>query len=317
MTRNAPDTNGTRPEATAGFRNVVRIYQAASGEVHALRGVDVDFPRGSVTAIAGPSGGGKSTLLSILALRDRASAGAVTLFGDDVTRARGSALKALRRTGIAWVPQRPSHGLLPHLSARDNLVQIARIRGRREGWTPDEALDLLGLTPRAAGRPGQLSGGEQQRLAVAAALMHAPPLVVADEPTAELDDPNADRVIEAFMAVAEQGTTCVLSTHDSRALRHLPRVLHLRQGVLSAERSGTGQRASGQIRTAEAVIDSAGRLQLPPEALLLFPGRRAAVRIEGGAVILDPPGPSDSLAPAPSNGLAEPTPTDLPEVPRD
>lgn len=273
----------------AGFQNVVRIYQAASGEVHALRGVDVTFSRGSVTAIAGPSGGGKSTLLSILALRDRASAGTVTLFGGDVTRARGSVIKTLRRKMIAWVPQRPSHGLLPHLSARDNLVQIARIRGRSEGWTPDEALDLLGLSSRAAGHPGRLSGGEQQRLAVAAAVMHAPDLVVADEPTAELDDPNAERVIAAFLAVAERGTTCVLSTHDSRALRLLPRVLHLRQGVLSAERSGTAERVSGQIRRAEAVIDSAGRLQLPPDALRLFPGRRVSVRIEGGAVILDPP----------------------------
>jgi ABC-type lipoprotein export system ATPase subunit len=276
-------------EPTAGFASVVRIYQAASGEVHALRGVDVDFPRGSVTAIAGPSGGGKSTLLSILALRDRVTAGTVMLFGNDVTRARGTTLKALRRSAIAWVPQRPSHGLLPQLSARDNLVQIARIRGRTTGWTPDEALELLGLTARAGGRPGQLSGGEQQRLAVAAAVMHAPELVVADEPTAELDDPNADRVIAALTAVAEQGTTCVVSTHDSRALRHLPRVLHLRHGVLSAERSGTAESASGQVRTAEAVIDSAGRLQLPPEALRLFPGRRVAVRIDGGTVILDPP----------------------------
>ena len=275
--------------ATAGFANVVRIYRAASGEVHALRGVDAEFPRGSVTAIAGPSGGGKSTLLSILALRDRASAGTVTLFGNDVTRARGATLKALRRRSIAWVPQRPSHGLLPHLTAIENLVQIARIRGRSEGWTPEAALDLLGLTPRAGGRPGRLSGGEQQRLAVAAALMHAPDLIVADEPTAELDDPNADRVIAALMEVAAQGTTCVLSTHDSRALRLLPRVLHLRQGVLSAERSGAGERASGEVRTAEAVIDSAGRLQLPPEALRLFPGRRAAVRIEGDTVVLDQP----------------------------
>jgi ABC-type lipoprotein export system ATPase subunit len=277
------------PVVTAGFENVVRIYQSASGEVHALRGVDVEFPRGSVTAIAGPSGGGKSSLLSILALRDRASAGTVRIFGDDVTRARGRALTRLRRTAVAWVPQRPAHGLLPHLSAMENLQQIAKIRGRTEGWTAAEALDLLGLAHRAEGRPGRLSGGEQQRLAVAAALMHAPELVVADEPTAELDDPNADRVISAFLAVAELGTTCVLSTHDARALRHLPRVLHLRQGVLSAERAGRGESGSGRVRTAEAVIDSAGRLQLPPDALRLFPGRRASVRIEDGRVVLDPP----------------------------
>jgi ABC-type lipoprotein export system ATPase subunit len=278
-----------RTPETAQFRNVVRIYQAVSGEVHALRGVDVDFPAGSLTAIAGPSGGGKSTLLSILALRDRASAGAVTMFGQDVTRIRGSALNTLRREKIAWVPQRPGHGLLPHLSARDNLLQVARTRRQDRGWTADEALDRLGLRHRAAARPGHLSGGEQQRLAVGAALMHAPPLVVADEPTAELDDANAAVVIEAFGTIAAEGTTCVLSTHDSRALRRLPRVLHLRQGVLSAERSGTGEHASGQVRRAEAVIDSAGRLQLPPEALALFPGRRALVGVSEGVVVLEPP----------------------------
>lgn len=274
---------------TAVFDNVVRIYRGASGEIHALRGVDAGFPRGSVTAIAGPSGGGKSTLLSILALRDQASAGTVTLFGQDVTQAPAPVLRELRRRSIAWVPQRPGHGLLPHLTALENLAQIARIRGRSEGMSGPEALALLGLEHRADGRPGRLSGGEQQRLAVAAALMHAPDLVVADEPTAELDDPNAERVIAAFRSAAEQGTTCVLSTHDARALRILPRVLQLRQGVLSAERSGS--ESFGAVPVPEAVIDGAGRLQLPPEALTLFPGRRAAVRIEGGAVILEPPSP--------------------------
>jgi putative ABC transport system ATP-binding protein len=274
---------------TAAFDSVVRIYRSAGGEVHALRGVDADFPRGSVTAIAGPSGGGKSTLLSILALRDRASAGTVTMFGRDVTRARGRALTGLRRRDIAWVPQRPGHGLLPHLSARDNLVQVAGIRGRSEGWGADEVLERLGLGHRADATPGRLSGGEQQRLAVAAAIMHAPGLVVADEPTAELDDPNAERVISALLELAATGTTCVLSSHDSRALRLLPRVLHLRQGVLSAERAGTGEVSSGVARTAEAVIDGAGRLQLPPDALRLFPGRRATVLLEDGAVVLRPP----------------------------
>ncbi|GLY33644.1 ATP-binding cassette domain-containing protein [Kineosporia sp. NBRC 101731] len=280
----------TSDDITAGFRSVVRIYQAVSGEVHALRGVDVDFPRGSLTAIAGPSGGGKSTLLSILSLRDRASAGTVTMFGTDVTRARGSVLNGLRRNGIAWVPQRPAHGLFPHLTAMENLRQVARTRGRTQGLAPGAVLEMLALSHRADARPARLSGGEQQRLAVAAALTHAPDLVVADEPTAELDDDNAGRVIAALRSIAAAGTTCVLSTHDSRALRLLPRVLHLRHGVLSAERSGTElHEESGRARTADAVIDGAGRLQLPPEALQLFPGRRARVRIEEGRVILQAP----------------------------
>ncbi|GAB6903337.1 ABC transporter ATP-binding protein [Kineosporia succinea] len=277
----------TTPESrTAGLSNVVRIYRAVSGEVHALRGVDVDFPPGGITAIAGPSGGGKSTLLSILALRDRASAGTVTLFGTDVTQARASVLKTLRRTSIAWVPQRPAHGLFPHLTAIENLRQASMIRGRPDGLEPEAALDLLGLSHRAAARPNRLSGGEQQRLAVAAALTHAPALVVADEPTAELDDDNAERVLAALTTVAASGTTCVVSSHDPRALRRLPRVLHLRHGVLSAERSGAELL---ETREADAVIDSAGRLQLPPEALALFPGRRTRVRIVDGQVVLKAP----------------------------
>jgi ABC-type lipoprotein export system ATPase subunit len=266
--------------------NVVRIYRAVSGEVHALRGVDVDFPAGGITAIAGPSGGGKSTLLSILALRDRASAGTVTLFDTDVTQARGSTLKALRRSTIGWVPQRPAQALFPHLTAIENLRQTARVRGGSDGLDPGAALDLLGLSHRADARPNRLSGGEQQRLAVAAALTHAPALVVADEPTAELDDGNAERVLRALAAVAAEGTTCVLSSHDPRALRRLPRVLHLRHGVLSAERSGA---EVTETRQGDAVIDSAGRLQLPPEALRLFPGRRARVQIVDGRVVLESP----------------------------
>ncbi|MCE0538632.1 ATP-binding cassette domain-containing protein [Kineosporia rhizophila] len=280
-------TSETDAVSTAGLSNVVRIYHAVAGEVHALRGVDVDFPAGGVTAIAGPSGGGKSTLLSILALRDRASAGTVTLFGTDVTQARGPVLKSLRRNRIAWVPQRPAHGLFPHLSAIENLQQAALIRGRRAGGLePAAALDLLGLSHRAEAQPGRLSGGEQQRLAVAAALTHAPALVVADEPTAELDDENAERVLSALATVAAEGTTCVVSSHDPRALRRLSRVLHLRHGVLSAERSGAELL---RTREADAVIDSAGRLQLPPEALKLFPERRARVQIVEGQVVLRVP----------------------------
>jgi ABC-type lipoprotein export system ATPase subunit len=272
--------------STAGLNNLVRIYRAVSGEVHALRGVDVEFPPGGITVIAGPSGGGKSTLLSILALRDRASAGTVTLFGADVTQARHSELKTLRRTSIAWVPQRPSHGLFPHLTAIENLQQAAAFRGRTDGLQPAATLELLGLTHRAHARPSRLSGGEQQRLAVAAAVTHAPALVVADEPTAELDDDNAERVLAALTAVAAAGTTCVLSSHDPRALRRVPRVLHLRHGVLSAERSGTELL---QTRQADAVIDSAGRLQLSPEALEFFPDRRARMMLVDGKVVLEAP----------------------------
>ena len=267
MTTTAAPAREALPEAVR-CSGLVRIHRSPSGEVHALRGVDAVFARGSVTAVVGPSGSGKSTLLEVLALRERPSGGEVVVAGEPTSAAPASRLRQLRRTHVAWAPQRPTHGLYPHLSAREHVAEVAAARG--SGEAPEEALERVGLGARAAARPSALSGGEQQRLVLAMAVTGAPPVLVADEPTAELDDASAALVLAELARCARLGTCVVLSTHDPRAVRAAGRAVLLRHGVLSSEQQ------SGSLAT--AVIDSTGRLQLPPAVLDLFPDGRALVR---------------------------------------
>src|SRR5262245_53163001 len=169
----------------ARCERLIKIYVSATGETQALRGVEAAFQHGAVTAVTGPSGSGKSSLLSVLALRDRPSSGELWLFGTDVATLSGAARRRVLRTRIGWVAQRPTHCLYPHLTAAEQIIQVARLR--RAGTTESpyrELLDRLDLSHRARARPAHLSGGEQQRLAVASAVVGTPGLVVADEPTA-------------------------------------------------------------------------------------------------------------------------------------
>jgi putative ABC transport system ATP-binding protein len=262
---------------------IVKIYPAATGETQALRGVEVSFHASTLTAITGPSGSGKSTLLAILALRERQGGGQLFIDGRDVGLASRRALQSARRRHIGWVAQRPTHSLFPQLTARQQIEQVARLRGC--SVDVPAALERVGLGERAGAAVTELSGGEQQRLAVVAAMVGPPALVLADEPTAELDDESADVVLAELRRCTESGSAVVLATHDARAVEFADRVLALRHGVLSSER------AAG--RTALAAIDSAGRLQLPPEALELFPDGRAVLRIDTAGVRLDRP-PADS-----------------------
>jgi len=274
----------TTEAATAAVHcdGLVKVYRSATGETHALRGIDLVVRRGYVTVIAGPSGSGKSSLLRLLAARDRPSAGQLSVLGIDVVQATSRALRELRRQQIGFVAQRSSASLFPHLSARDQLLEVSSIRGGRLADADvSAALAVVGLQERAAHRPGMSSGGEQQRLAVAMALVSSPPLVVADEPTAELDHANADLVLTALTGAARAGTAVVVTSHDERVVRRADRVLRLRHGVLSSETERAG--------TAMTLIDSSGRLQLPQEALDLFPNGRAELRVADGAVTLTPP----------------------------
>ncbi len=259
-------------------QGLVRVYRAATSETHALRGVDAQFAAGRFTGVVGPSGSGKSSLLALLALRDKPDAGTLDVLGTSTTEARPSRVRALRRTAIAWIAQRPTHSLFPHLSAEEHLRLAGRLR--RTPLDPADALDQVGLGGRAGSLPVQLSGGEQQRLAVACALAGRPPVVLADEPTAELDDDSAGLVLDALSAAAEQGSCVVVTTHDARLVAGADRVLLLRHGVLSTDRAAGGGDS--------AVIDSAGRLQLPQAALDLLHGGRAVVSVHGDHVRLDP-----------------------------
>ena len=271
-------------DAAVSCAGLVKLYRSATGETYALRGLDLTLHPGVLTVVAGPSGSGKSSLLHLVAARDRPSAGELDVLGTDVAEATTRALRDLRRHRVGFVAQRSSTALFPHLTAAQQLRQVAALRG--VSVDVEETLDAVALGSRAGHRPGTSSGGEQQRLAVAAALVGDPDLVVADEPTAELDHDNADLVMSALLAVARRGSAVVVSSHDDRVVSRADRVLRLRHGVLSSEQAGSG--------ATTAVIDSTGRLQLPPEALEMFPGGRAAVHLGDGEVVLRPPaeGPS-------------------------
>jgi putative ABC transport system ATP-binding protein len=230
--------------------------------------------------VAGPSGSGKSSLLHLLAARDRPSAGQLDVLGSDLADAPARELRELRRRRIGFVAQRASGALFPHLTGAEQLQQVATLRGGASEDV-DRALAAVALEHRGNHRPAASSGGEQQRLAVALALVGGPALVVADEPTAELDHEAADLVLTALAGAARAGSAVVVTSHDDRVVARADRVLRLRNGVLSSE--------AGPAGTPVAVIDSTGRLQLPPEALGLFPTGRAEVLMADGEVTLRPP----------------------------
>jgi putative ABC transport system ATP-binding protein/macrolide transport system ATP-binding/permease protein len=200
-------------------RDVVKTYRTATESVTALDGVTLSIPRARVTVVVGPSGSGKSSLLRLLACVDRPDSGEVRVAGRRVDALRARARRALRRRQVAYLFQRPGENLLPYLDAAAQIRLAAALRGSR--LTEEEVhalLARLGLESRAGHRPGQLSGGEQQRLAVACGVVGSPALVVADEPTAELDTAAAERVLTAMEDLAASGVGFVISSHDPRVM---------------------------------------------------------------------------------------------------
>jgi putative ABC transport system ATP-binding protein len=212
-------------------RSVVRSYHLAGSDVAALRGVDLSLPRGSFTALVGPSGSGKSTLLRLLACVDRADAGAVLIDGTDVTGLSRSARVRLRRQRIGFLFQNPADNLLEYLSVRQHLELGAQLRGRpRRDPQVDDLLDRLGLAERADHLPRQLSGGEQQRTAIGFAALGPPAVLVADEPTGQLDHGTVDSVLAAFAALTATGVAIVAATHDPAVAERADQVVRMRDG---------------------------------------------------------------------------------------
>ena len=225
------------PDASpaAVCRGVVKTYRTATESVTALDDVTVAIPRAQVTVVVGPSGSGKSSLLRLLACIDSPDAGEVLIAGQRVDRLRARARRRLRQRQVAYLFQRPGENLLPYLDAVTQLRLAARLRGAPVG--ADEAMALLerlGLADRADHRPPQLSGGEQQRLAVACGVIGGPALVVADEPTAELDTAAAERVLAAMEDLAQAGVGFVISSHDPRVMAIADGFIRLDHGRLVA-----------------------------------------------------------------------------------
>ena len=198
---------------------VHKTYRTATESVPALVDVTLAIPRAQVTVVVGPSGSGKSSLLRLLACIDRPDSGEVLIAGQRVDRLGARARRRLRQRQVAYLFQRPGENLLPYLDARAQIRLAGRLRGTAVTDTDALALlDRLGLAQRADHHPAQLSGGEQQRLAVACGVVGSPALVVADEPTAELDTTAAVRVVAAMEDLAGAGAGFVISSHDPRVM---------------------------------------------------------------------------------------------------
>ena len=223
------------PDAAAVCRDVVKTYRTATETVTALDGVTLQVPRAQVTVVVGPSGSGKSSLLRLLACIDSPDAGQVLVAGERVDRLRPRARRKLRQRQVAYLFQRPGENLFPYLDALTQVRLAAELRGAPVDAA--EATDLLarlGLAERADHRPAQLSGGEQQRLAVACGVVGGPALVVADEPTAELDTAAAQRVLAAMTDLARAGVGFVVSSHDPRVMSIADGFIRLDHGRLVA-----------------------------------------------------------------------------------
>ena len=247
----------------------VRIFKLADLEVVALQGLDLVVEPGEMIAIVGASGSGKSTLLGILGGMDVPSAGRAVVAGYDLGRLSNAERTRFRRRVVGFVWQQTSRNLLPYLSAVENVELPMVLDGRAaRRQRALELLDLVGLVDRAAHRPDRLSGGEQQRVAVAVALANDPSVVLADEPTGELDSQTSADVFGLLRGVNRAlGTTLIIVTHDAFVSEQVQRTVAIRDGRTSTETlRRTEQTHEGHDRViAEeyAVLDRAGRLQLP------------------------------------------------------
>ncbi len=217
------------------IRDLKKSYHAGEVDVHALRGVDLDVPRGEFLSIIGPSGSGKSTLFNIIGGLTPPTSGSVSIEGQDLLRMSESDRTNLRKKSVGFVFQK--YNLLPTLTARDN-IEIARdIAGRSgpdEPWF-EEVLQLLGISARLTHKPRALSGGEQQRVAIARAIVNRPAILLADEPTGNLDTENSNAVLGLLRHLNERlGQTTLMITHNPEAAAYGHRILTMRDGRIMA-----------------------------------------------------------------------------------
>ena len=253
--------------------NLVRIHQTGSIEVQALQGLDLLIDAGEMVAIVGASGSGKSTLLSVLSGIDAPTAGRVRVGAWDLMAMSGRERVHYRRTVVGFVWQQTARNLVPYLTAAQNVTLPQSLAGRprrARRARSAELLELVGVGHCADRRPREMSGGEQQRVAIAVALANGPQLVLADEPTGELDTTTSREVFDALRgANRELGTTVVVVTHDPAVSGQVERTVAIRDGRTSSEvlrRTETDAEGGSAVIAEEyAVMDRAGRVQVPAE----------------------------------------------------
>ncbi|MER7958265.1 ABC transporter ATP-binding protein [Streptomyces sp. NPDC096030] len=261
-------------DALIACDRLVRIFTADGVEVQALQGLDLLVREGELMALVGASGSGKSTLMNILAGLDVPTAGAAKVAGRDLLTMDAKARLGYRRDVVGFVWQQTSRNLLSYLTAAQNVALPMQLRGRssraRKAERAEELLAMLEVADCRDRRPHQMSGGQQQRVAIAVALANNPSVLLADEPTGELDSATGEQVFAAFRRANEElGTTIVIVTHDQAVASEVRRTVAIRDGRTSSEvLRRTEVDAEGQeslVSREYAMLDRAGRLQLPAE----------------------------------------------------
>ena len=274
-----------------------KIYKAAGLEVVALRGLELTVFEGEIIAIVGASGSGKSTLLNILAGYDAPSAGTARVGDYDLLQMTSKEVVEYRRHEVGFIWQETSRNLFPYLTAAENVELPMVLTGVTQAERTDRAkelLEIVGLGHRIAHKPEQLSGGEQQRVAIAVSLANQPPLLLADEPTGELDDLTGQEILDLFNEVNQQlGTTIVIVTHDPAVATSVGRAVTIRDGKTSTEtmrKISFQRRVGGQGTDTEEflIVDSTGAVQIPRDMLdQLDINRRVRVAVDEGKVTLE------------------------------
>ncbi|MFC2003070.1 ABC transporter ATP-binding protein [Chloroflexota bacterium] len=216
------------------LQDITKVYPMGKRELKVLRGVSLTIERGEMVAIMGPSGSGKSTMLNLIGCLDKPTSGSYHLEDREVSRLSSGELAAVRGQKIGFVFQ--TFNLLPRLSALANVELGMRYAGGSDRNRAMDALVTVGLSDRASHRPTELSGGEQQRVAIARALVKSPPLILADEPTGNLDSRSGAEIISILTSLhAEQGITLLMITHDANIANHCQRIINFKDGQVVAE----------------------------------------------------------------------------------
>ena len=216
------------------LQDITKVYPMGKRELTVLRGINIHIERGELVAIMGPSGSGKTTILNLIGCLDKPTSGSYYLEGREVSRLSSGELAQVRGQKIGFVFQ--TFNLLPRLSALANVELGLRYAGGGDSDRAIEALAKIGLSDRANHRPTELSGGEQQRVAIARALVKNPPLILADEPTGNLDSRSGEEIISILTSLhSEQNITLVVVTHDPNIAHHCQRIIHVKDGQVVAE----------------------------------------------------------------------------------
>ncbi|KZE51637.1 ABC transporter [Brevibacillus parabrevis] len=280
--------------------NLVKIYKANDLEVVALQGLDLRVENGELMGIIGNSGSGKSTLLNMLGGLDRPSAGKLSVAGADLFRLTPRELVQYRLQTVGFVWQNNARNLIPYLSALQNVEMPMLLRGIRKRERAHELLELVGLGHRKKNKLSELSGGEQQRVAIAIALANNPKLLLADEPTGSVDTRTAAIILDLFQELNRSfGLTVVIVTHDLELARKVDRVVAIRDGKTSSEllrRKGAEEDSTDSARDEAdsheewAVLDQAGRLQIPMEYLQAIQADgKLRIELQDDRIVLFPP----------------------------